>query len=580
MLFYMNANLMKNQVNFWLPFTLLLFAMIGCSGGSLDSETNTPNSKVIVNAGSNKSVNENTTVTLNAEAIGQSAVLSYVWRASPSLTISQADPNEPIATFIAPSATTILSYVFTLEVTDLSGNKGTDTVEYQILPVNIEPTALIVASQVSGMGLNQFPAGVEVVLDGSGSFDQDASDGRQSINVFKWQQTAGEAVLGGISTDGDSLAFISPVLNDDNNLNFTLTVTDEEGSQSSAAITLAILSANHTLPLVDAGVDHQVFSGESIILAGEASTSVASAKPLTFQWLNDSELDPLIADSKQLKTFGVAPKVSTTQTMTFTLAVSDAAGNVVEDAINVVIKPLLIRPLNDTGILLQASDTMNTTDIKQHQDDFPGQDGQRGQDIIAANGLLEKAGRGDAGFDFTRLDNIGDEVDDSEQTWSCVRDNVTGLIWEVKSAATAVDLHSSAYTYAWYLSEVDDEFSGDQSAALASCSLTECNTSAYVAAVNAAGLCNFNDWRMPSHQELLSIVHFGRQNSPMIDPDYFPNTVNSVTTPVWYWTNQSSADGADSAVSRTAWAVDFNSGNDNFLIKSSVAQVRLVRAGR
>lgn len=576
----MYLNLFKYIVLRLLILSVLSMGLVACGGGSLNSQTSTPNAKVIVNAGSNQAVNENTEVTLSAEALGQSALLTYVWRVSPSLSLTQAGANSATATFVAPSTTTILTYVFTLEVTDTEGNKGSDSVEYQILPVNTAPVAEIIADQISGLALNQFPAGVEVILDGSGSFDEDAADGNQSVSQFKWQQTAGEAVLSGISTDGDSLAFTSPVLVDNNELAFTLTVTDEEGAQASSSIILSILSSSNTLPLVNAGKDHQVSSGESILLTGEASTSVAAARPLLYQWLNDSELNPQIADAKQLKTYAIAPKVSSVQTMTFTLAVTDAAGNVVEDAINVVIKPLLIRPLNDTGILLQASNTTNTTTTSQHQDDFPGQDGQRGQDIIAANGLLEKAGRGDVGFDFTRLDNIGDEVDDSEQTWSCIRDNVTGLIWEVKSAATETDLHSSAYSYSWYLSEVDDEFSGDQSGSLATCSLTECNTSAYVAAVNNAGLCNFNDWRLPSHQELLSLVHFGRQSGPMIDPQYFPFTADLLTSPAWYWTNQSSADGADSDISRTAWAVDFNSGNDNFLMKSSAAYIRLVRAGR
>lgn len=569
--------LIKNTLLHLATISLLIVTLIGCGSGSLDSDTNSTKTKIIVNAGGNQSVNEKTTVTLSAEAVGQSLPLTYTWHVTPSLSITQANTQASTATFVAPTVITATTYIFTVDVTDAEGNKGSDRVEYQILPVNISPTASIIASQVSGFVLNHFPAGIDVVLDGSGSFDQDAADGTQLIRQFKWQQTAGEAVLSGISTDGDSLAFVSPVLEGNNSLSFMLTVTDEEGAKSVATIELNILSAGNTLPLVDAGFDHQVFSGESIILAGTASTSVPAAQPLRYQWLNDSELNPSIDAPQQLKTFGIAPKVSTSQIMTFTLAVTDSTGNVVEDAVNVLIKPLLIRPLNDTGILLQASNTANT---HQHQNDFPGQDGQRGQDIIAANQLLEKAGRGDVGFDFTRLDNTGDEVDASEQTWSCVRDNVTGLIWEVKSAVSATELHSTSHTYSWYLAETEVEFSGEQSGLVAACSLTECNTSAYVQAVNNSGLCNFNDWRMPSHQELLSIVHFGRQTAPMIDPDYFPKTTSSVAEPAWYWSNQSSADGADGEISRTAWAVDFNSGNDNFLMKSNAVYIRLVRAGR
>jgi len=157
---------------------------------------------------------------------------------------------------------------------------------------------------------------------------------------------------------------------------------------------------------------------------------------------------------------------------------------------------------------------------------------------------------------------------------------VTGLIWEVKTPASDLGLHSRAHTYSWYLSEVEDDPTGTQTSTTASCSLTECNTTNFVEAVNNQGLCNFNDWRMPSHQELLSLVHFGRATGPMLDDFYFPNTVASASGAVWYWTNQSSADGAAGEQSSTAWAVDFNSGNDNFLAKSTPVNIRLVRAGR
>jgi hypothetical protein len=41
-----------------------------------------------------------------------------------------------------------------------------------------------------------------------------------------------------------------------------------------------------------------------------------------------------------------------------------------------------------------------------------------------------------------------------------------------------------------------------------------------------------------------------------------------------------SADGVNSDDAQNAWALDFDSGVDNFLNKSSAARVRLVRAGR
>lgn len=560
--------------------TVLCFVtsiLMGCSGSTLESDTDTPNPKVLVNAGAAKSVNEQTLVTLTAQASGQTDNLTYAWRVTPALTITHTDASLSTATFFAPTTTEELTFTFTVTVTDENGDQGSDSVVYRILPVNVVPSAVIQVNQYPALNLNQFPAGYEVILDATQSTDADSTDLDNPITSYKWQQTAGEAVLDGISLQGDSLAFFTPVLDQANSVTIAVTVTDEEGAQDTQTVILDIQSASETLPEVKAGKSHEVFSGESINLNGTASTTVPASEPLQVIWLNDSEQDPQIADLNAVQTVAIAPSVNTTVKVTFTLRVQDAQGNLVDDSLTVNIKPLPIQPLNDSGVIQQATDSQILT---EYQADYPGQDGQRGQDIIHANGLSEKAGRGQQGFDFTRLDAIGDEVDSEETTWSCVRDNITGLIWESKTSPLTTGLHSSAHSYTWYQVENSAGFAGDQSGNAASCSLNNCNTSEFIDQVNEQALCNFRDWRLPTHNELLSLVHFGQSRPPMIDSDYFPNTTDSSTQPVWYWTQDSSADGISNAQARNAWAIDFTSGNDNFLNKSTAGKVRLVRAGR
>lgn len=570
----------QQPIFFIIAFSLLLAA---CSGSSLQGDSDNPDVPVLVNAGTNVSVFEETTVTLNGEAIGQSINLTFAWSVSPDITVVHNDNSVALATFLAPSTSQTLVYQFTLEVVDAAGNRGTDSVEYTVLAINEAPRAVISITQIEGFEDNLFPAGVEVILDGSGSTDIDATDLDDPIAAYHWQQSAGISVLQGISTDGDSLAFITPILDEDSELSFVLSVSDQEGSDDSQEIILLIQSAANTFPTANAGVDHEVFSGESILLNGLAGSTISGALPLSYFWLNDSELDPKIDDIRALQSFAVAPEVTSQQVVTFTLEVTDVFGHNVEDSVSVTIKPLPLQPMNDTGVLHQANENGVFT---AHQGDYPGQDGQRGADIIHSNHLLEKAGRGDQGFDFTRLDAIGDEIDDTSLTWSCVRDNVTGLIWEVKTDATDTGLNSNVQSYSW-LEEVagdaegdDPIMSGDANGALTSCTLTECNTNAYANAVNISGMCNFRDWRLPSHQELLSLVHFGRSDAPMIDPEYFPNSLDADNRPAWYWVVDGSADGESTDDAQNAWAIDFASGNDNFLNKSTAASVRLVRAGR
>jgi chitinase len=570
----------NQPIFFSVAFSLLLAA---CSGNSLQGDSNNPDPQVLVNAGTNASVYEETTVTLNGQASGQSANLTFTWSVSPDITIVHDDKSVAIATFVTPTTSQTLIYQFTLEAVDADGNRGSDSVEYTVLAINEAPRAVISVSQIEGFETNSFPAGVEIILDGSASTDADATDANDPIAAYNWQQSAGISVLQGISTDGDSLAFTSPILDEDSVLSFVLNVSDHEGTQDSQEIILSIQSAANTLPTVNAGVDHEVFSGESILLNGQANSTISESLPLSYFWLNDSELDPDIDDFRALQSFAAAPQVASQQVVTFTLEVTDVFGHNVEDSVSVTIKPILLQPLNDTGVLQQAS---NSGVFSSHQGDYPGQDGQRGADVIHSNNLLEKAGRGDQGFDFTRLDVFGDEVDDTSLSWSCVRDNVSGLIWEVKTDATNTGLTSIIHSYSWLENVASDTegdeatMSGDANGALTSCTLNECNTSAYASAVNASGMCNFRDWRLPSHQELLSLVHFGRSVAPMIDPEYFPNSLTGDNQPVWYWTVDGGADGESTDDAQNSWAIDFASGNDNFLNKSAAANIRLVRAGR
>ena len=563
--------------NRFLTVLCLATFLVGCSGSALDSDTDTPNPDVLVNAGADQFVDEQTTLTLSAQASGQTDALTYEWSVTPNITITQDDVAVGTVTFTAPTTTDILTYTFTVQVIDEDGNTGKDSVVYQVNPVNISPSAEIQVTQLEGLNTHQFPAGYEVILDASASSDIDNLDPDNPIVAYLWQQTAGESVLTGISLQGDSLAFITPILSDANTVSITLTVTDQEGAEDVDTVTLDIQSTADTFPEVNAGISHQVFTGESINLNGIASTTVPTSEPLVFTWLNDSEKDLQIESPTALQTVAIAPAVTDTGTVTFTLRVEDAQGNIVDDSLTVTIKPLPLQPLNDTGVILQATDSQI---LSNYQGDYPGQDGQRGQDIIHANGLSEKAGRGEQGFDFTRLDEVGDEVDDETLSWSCVRDNITGLIWESKTDDLTTTLHSASYSYSWYQSDEDGGFDGDESGIKASCSLTNCNTENYLAEVNSRGVCNFRDWRLPTHNELLSILHLGQAVAPMIDANYFPNTTDSLIPPVWYWTQDSSADGFNNGQAQNAWAIDFASGNDNFINKSTAGRVRLVRAGR
>lgn len=575
-----------------------VFILSACGGGGSDSDSNGGNLPLAVNAGPDATVTEGVMYSLNGSVTGGDGTYTFNWTASPTLDITHDNTSVSSASFVAPSVTQSTRYTITLAVNDASGNSVSDATVITVAPINIEPVARISVPQWSGLPANTFPGGVDIVLDGSGSSDADAPVNTDAIASYIWSQTSGTNVVTGIETESPTLVITTPITNDPQTLEFQLEVVDSEGASATATVSLSIQSETETLPEVNAGFSQGVFSGEVIILNGQASTSIASAEPLQYSWerssiatssLSDAagsdpnNTDPKSApisikavdDSDALSTFAIAPAVSSATVVTYTLTVTDANSNSVEDTISVRIQPMPTALVNDTGFLQQATNNALT---QVQQNDFPGQDGQRGSDVIEQNGLIEKAGRGKAGFDFTRLNANGDEQDADAQMWSCVRDNVTGLVWEVKTDNGSV--RDANFTYSWYSEEVNGGFEGDQVGMAATCLLTNCNTAAYVAEVNSQGLCGFFDWRLPTHKELFSLMHLGDVSGAAIDEDYFPNTGAPSSTPLWYWSSVPSADGVNSDDAQNSWALDFDSGVDNFLNKSTAARVRLVRAGR
>jgi len=238
--------------------------------------------------------------------------------------------------------------------------------------------------------------------------------------------------------------------------------------------------------------------------------------------------------------------------------------------------------LNDTGITLCADFAIGFGATPQNNLDCslttdadgdlipPGQDAVSGRD---ANLATNNDNDGHKGFSFTKIGSNGFALtDQSSTTFSCVKDNVTDLIWEVKQ--TTAGLHNKDDVYTW-LNTLTPANNGGNSGTVnanASCeSNTDntCNTQAYVSRVNIASLCGATNWRLPTRKELRSLVSYDR-SSPAIDAGYFPNTNASS-----YWSSSPYA-----PVSNNAWSVFLNVGFAFASDKSNGHHVRLVRSGQ
>lgn len=172
---------------------------------------------------------------------------------------------------------------------------------------------------------------------------------------------------------------------------------------------------------------------------------------------------------------------------------------------------------------------------------------------------------------FTRLNEdgkpIAGNITTKSREWPCVLDKKTGLIWEVKSRN--LGLHNLSNTFSWFNPDTLNNGGLAGYPGGGNCRSLPCDTSSFLDEVNRIGWCNGHDWRLPTREELRSLVNYEQQgNRPVLDSSAFPNTAAT-----FYWSADPSATNPEEA-----WGVGFTFGFDYAYFKQNRAQVRLVRA--
>ena len=170
------------------------------------------------------------------------------------------------------------------------------------------------------------------------------------------------------------------------------------------------------------------------------------------------------------------------------------------------------RPLNDTGIT--ACGRTRWDSIACPDPDYPGQDGEFGRDVQYNDNK-----DGVSGFSFTKLDAEGKSLDASAENWSCVKDNVTGLVWEAKTNDGG--LRDESNTFTWYDKDATDGALGLQNGGVCSGEIL-CDTSSYVQAINDIKFCGSDKWHVPNVNDLLSIGNYWKNPGPPGVTEYFP----------------------------------------------------------
>lgn len=357
-----------------------------------------------------------------------------------------------------------------------------------------------------------------VSLDGSQSSD---SDGR--IKKYSWQQTKGPK-LKLTQAQTATAAFAAPAK--PATLSFALTVTDNKGATARDTVNIVVAKP----PVC---VAPQVLQGMACVTPPPSCVAPQVAQ-------NGVCVTPAPACNppQELKDgICVTPLQSCTlpQVPSGPLCINQTASGRV----------------NDTGIT-QCGDALFNVACPLAA--YPGQDGQYGRDVV-----LDDDSDGHTGFSFTKVARDGTQLPASATDWACVLDNVTGLIWEVKTddgGPRDKDLRYTNYSESY---NPGGKFGGTNDVA------------GFVQAVNMAGLCGNTDWRLPTVDELQGIIDYSHPlPGPAIDAAFFPNTSNAL-----HWT---ATPHARSAV--RGWGVYFDDGrvfeDDD---RDRPGAVRLVRTG-
>ena len=529
----------------------------------------------VANAGAAQTVNENTKVTLDGSASKDSdgTIAQYAWKqtAGPTVTLTGATTAKP--TFTAPTLTADTALTFELTVTDNSKATAKSSVIITVKNINVAPVANAGAAQT----VNE---NTKVTLDGSASKDSDGT-----IAQYAWKQTAGPTVtLTGVTTAKPT--FTAPNITTDTALTFELTVTDNSKATAKSSVTITVKNIN-IAPVANAGAAQSVNENTKVTLDGSASKD-SDGTITQYAWKQIAGPTVTLTGATTAKPTFTAPIIMADTALTFELTVTDNSKATAKNSVTITVKnvnvPLITGKLNDTGIT-SCSDSVHRR-LLCPQLNYPNQDADNGRDITANDNS-----DGHAGFSFTKISSTGAALPVTAIQWPCVKDNVTGLIWEVKTDDGG--LHDKDDAFVWY--EPDNSrnggFAGYQNPSSSNSSIcfgytagnaaTYCNTKAYVNRVNAVGWCGAKDWRLPTVDELLDIARLDHYQSiatdpPAIDTDFFPDTTlnNPWDSYSWYWSSS-----PDARNSNWVWvALDYGGGFTNF--KGSAYQVRLVRGGQ
>jgi len=301
---------------------------------NINLTVNPINKAPIANAGNDKTVEENTSVTLVGSASDEDGtIVDYNWSQISGTEVNLSNKNTPTVSFISPNLTEIDILKFKLTVTDNEGSDDSSTVRVTVNPINNAP--------VVNAGIDQVVNEQTLV-----TLQGDATDNDGTISRYQWIQTIGTPVT--LSNPASATtSFTSPLTIQEETLTFELRVTDNEDQTSTDILNVTVEPINVS-PVVDAGINQTVSEQVLVTLNGSGSDEDGTID--SFKWLQTAGISVTLANDNTNSSNFISPNVTEQQTLIFSLTVSDNENATTTDSVSIIIEPQNSPPTANAGI--------------------------------------------------------------------------------------------------------------------------------------------------------------------------------------------------------------------------------------
>jgi len=156
--------------------------------------------------------------------------------------------------------------------------------------------------------------------------------------------------------------------------------------------------------------------------------------------------------------------------------------------------------------------------------------------------------------------------------WDCVWDTKTRLLWEVKSYRE--DIHDHQCSFSWFNQSRGTQKGGAEKRGDCFIEGQASDTSDLVQAANKMRYCGSMDWRLPSEEELKTLIYKDpKPGEPLIPRDYFPFAKNA---PYWTANGNQKLEGHFQYLKEGAMSINFATGESQSMPYDSATFVRLV----